>query len=248
MELDEYRRMAEVEEVHWWYRATRSLLTEVLSPYLEAGDRVLDAGGGTGATGSWLSEHGRLVVADMELVGLRLNRERHRADGFVAADLGRLPFATGSFAAVLCVTVLYHRAVASPGAVVAELARVTRPGGVVCLMEPGVRRLRRAHDRMTHAGRRFALSDLRALLTTNGLGVERATGAFSFLVPPAAAKAVIERGRVTSDLDEHDGGLGGLLGRMATLERALLRHVSLPAGLSVLAVGRVGEGGARPAH
>ena len=248
MELDEYRRMAEVEEAHWWYTATRALLSEVLSPHLAEGDRLLDAGGGTGATGAWLSEHGPLVVADMEAMGLRLNRERHQAEGFVAADVNRLPFAGDSFAAVLCVTVLCHRSIPSPAAVVGELARVTRPGGVVCLMEPGVRRLRRAHDRVTHTARRFSLSDLRGLLTDNGLRVERATGAYSFLVPAAAVKAVVERGRVASDLDEHHDGLGGVLGRAAALERGLLRHASLPAGLSVLAVGRVVDRHARPAH
>jgi ubiquinone/menaquinone biosynthesis C-methylase UbiE len=241
MELEEYRRMAEVEEAHWWYVATRALLGQVLSPYLVPGARVLDAGGGTGATGAWLGEHGRLVVADMEVMGLRLNRERHEAEGFVAADVGHLPFATNSFAAVVCVTVLFHRAIHSPAAVVGELARVTRPGGVVCLMEPGVRRLRRAHDRVTHAGRRFALSDLRRLLSANGLRVERATGAYSFLIPAAAAKAVVERGRVASDLDEHHDGLGGVLGRAAAAERAVLRRISLPFGLSVLAIGRVGD-------
>jgi hypothetical protein len=47
---------------------------------------------------------------------------------------------------------------------------------------------------------------------------------------------------VSSDLDEPRDGLGGLLGRAAALERALLRRISLPAGLSVLAVGRVGDG------
>jgi ubiquinone/menaquinone biosynthesis C-methylase UbiE len=248
MELDEYRRMAEVEEAHWWYVATRALVSDLMAPYLAKGDRLLDAGGGTGATGAWLSEHGRLVVADMEPTGLRLNRERHQAEGFVAADVKCLPFARDSFAATLCITVLCHRSIPSPAAVVGELARVTRPGGVVCLMEPGVRRLDRAHDRVTHTARRFSLSDLRSLLTENGLRVERATGAYSFLVPAAAAKAIVERGRVASDLDGHHDGLGGLLGRAAALERRLLRHVSLPAGLSVLAVGRVGDGRERHAQ
>jgi ubiquinone/menaquinone biosynthesis C-methylase UbiE len=241
MELDEYRRIAEHEEAHWWYVATRSLLNQTLSPYIATNERILDAGGGTGATGAWLGVHGRLVVADRETMGLRLNRERHEAAGFVAADLGRLPFTDGSFGAVLCVTVLYHRLVESPSAVVGELARVTRPGGVVCLMEPGVRRLRRAHDRVTPAARRFSLSELRSLLTANGLRVERATGAYTFLVPPAIVKAAVERGRSESDLDETDR-FAGVFTRVAAAERALLRHASLPAGLSVLAVGRVGGG------
>ena len=66
----------------------------------------------------------------------------------------------------------------------------------------------------------------------------RSTGAYSFLVPLAAAKALVERGRTASDLDRGRGGLGGLLPAVARAERAWLRHASLPFGLSVVALGR----------
>ena len=231
--------MAAVEEAHWWYRSTRALLDQVLGPALTPGATLLDVGGGTGATGAWMAARGRLVATDVEPVALALYREQHPdVTGVATADVARLPFADGSFDAVLCVTVLYHAGVASPVRAVAELARVTRPGGLVCLWEPGVRRLRRAHDRVTHAARRFSVADVRGLLTANGLHVERATGAYSFLVPPAAVKMVLERGETGSDLDRNPGGLGGALSAAARAERALLRRVSLPFGLSVLAVGR----------
>ncbi len=112
----------------------------------------------------------------------------HPAADVVACDARRLPFADASFDAVLCVTVLCHRSIESPVAAVGEMARVVRPGGLVCLWEPGVRRLRRAHDRVTHTGRRFSRRDLAELLTANGLTLERSTGAYSFLVPPAAVE------------------------------------------------------------
>jgi ubiquinone/menaquinone biosynthesis C-methylase UbiE len=239
MELDEYRRMAAVEDVHWWYRSTRALLEQVLDPVLTPGGTYLDAGCGTGATGAWMGTHGRLVATDFEPLALSLYRERHAdALGLARADVSRLPFASASFDAAVCVTVLFHQAIVSPVAAVAELARVVRPGGVVCLLEPGVRRLHRAHDRVTHAARRFSLAELRALLVHNGLAVERATGAYSFLVPVAAVKAMAERGHSASDLDRNQSGLGGTLSALASLERRLLRHASLPFGLSVLVVGR----------
>lgn len=243
MELDEYRRMAAVEDAHWWYGATRELLRSLLAPHLAdvagvAEAPLLDAGGGTGATGAWLSEHGPLVCADMEPLALALFREQHPEAELAAADVTRLPFASDAFAAALCVTVLCHRSIADPGDAVRELARVVRPGGIVCLMEPGVERLRRAHDRVTHTGRRFSRAGLRQLARAAGLDVVRATGAYSFLVPPAAAKAVFERGRTASDLDNNPGGMGGILGRLAAAERALLRRVDLPAGLSVVVVAR----------
>jgi ubiquinone/menaquinone biosynthesis C-methylase UbiE len=238
MEADEYRRMADVEDRHWWYRSTRALLRQVLTDRLVPGGRFLDDGGGTGATGAWLSEHGDLVVADVEPVALELFRERHDSLGAVAADVNRLPFADASFDAVLCVTVLCHRSIPSPVRAVGELVRVVRPGGVVCLWEPGVRRLHRAHDRVTHTARRFSRRELADLLTANGAPLEVSTGAYSFLVPAAAAKSVVEREETASDLDRHHGGLGGVLPAVAAAERRLLRHVALPFGLSVMAVGR----------
>ncbi len=238
MELAEYRRMAEVEDVHWWYRSTRTLLQQLLGPALAQGGRFLDLGCGTGATGAWLADHGRLIGADVEPIALTLLRERHPDVAGVAADASALPFADASFDAALCVTVLCHRSIASPADVVGELARVVRPGGVVCLWEPGVRRLRRAHDRVTHTGRRFSRRDLAGLLTANGLHIERSTGAYAFLVPAAALKTVLERGATSSDLDRHAGGLGGVLGAAARVEHWGLRRFDLPAGLSVVAVGK----------
>jgi ubiquinone/menaquinone biosynthesis C-methylase UbiE len=238
VEDEEYRRMAAVEQSHWWYVATRQLLRELLGPSLHPGAVLLDAGSGTGATGAWLAEHGRVVALDAEPQALRLYGELHADAGRVLGDLGRLPFADGVFDAALCVTVLYHQAISDPAAAMIELARVVRPGGVVCALEPGVRRLRRSHDRETHAARRFSLDDLRRLARNAGLEVRRATGAYSFLVPPAAVKSVAERGRSASDLDVQPGGFGGALGAAARAERSLIRRVGLPFGLSVAVVAR----------
>jgi SAM-dependent methyltransferase len=242
MEQEEYRRMAAVEQSHWWYRATRSLLRQVLSPMLSAptGRRLelLDAGGGTGATGAWLADHGDLVALDFEPMALAFYEELHPGARRVAGDLSAIGLKTESVDGALCVTVLCHQSIPSPAAAVAELARVVRPGGFVCLMEPGVRRLYRAHDRVTHTARRFARRDLRDLITGAGLELVSSTGAYSFLVPAAWIKMQLERGNTHSDLDENQSGLGGLFTTAARLERAVLRRVSLPVGLSVIAVGR----------
>jgi SAM-dependent methyltransferase len=239
MEAAEYRRMAEVEESHWWYAATRALLRQELAPRLKAGGVFLDAGGGTGATGAWLSSIGKVVCADFEPDALVANRSLHPdSAGFAAADLLQLPFADASFDATLCVTVLYHGLINDPLDAVREMVRVTKPGGIVCLWEPGVRRLRRAHDRETHGARRFSLSDLRGIADHAGLRVERATGAHAYLVPPAVVKAALERGRSASDLDNNQDGLGGLFTRVAAVERRLLKRTALPFGLSVMVIGR----------
>jgi SAM-dependent methyltransferase len=241
VEREEYERMAAVADRHWWYVATRELLRSVVEPLLppvHAGTRFLDAGGGTGNTGRWLAARAPTVLADLSPDALAVGPQV--APGYlgVRTDLARLPHPDATFDAVLCITVLYHEWVADPAVVVAELTRVTRPGGLVVLMEPGVRRLVRGHDRVTLNARRFSVGDLRRLVVGAGLDLVRATGAYSFLVPPAAVLAVAERGKTTSDVGRNEGGLGGVFPLAARAERALLRRVDLPAGLSVVAVGR----------
>ena len=237
LELDEYERMARAETRHWWYQATRRLLGDVFVPLLPPGALVLDAGCGTGGTGAWLAQRHRIVGLDAERQAVQLFARQHPGIPLLHADLSRLPLRERSVDAVLCVTVLCHRAVPDPAAAVGGLVRVLRPGGAICLLEPGVRRLRRAHDRAVHVARRFAVDDMRLLLSSNGCDVVRASGAYSFLVPPAAVKAVIERGRAASDLDGQGGAVGRVLGAMASAERRWLAARDLPAGLSVWAVG-----------
>ena len=238
MEMAEYRRMAETEETHWWYAATRALLRQLLEPSLTPGGTFLDVGAGTGATGAWLADLGTLVAVDFEHEALAMAAERHPLQRPVNADACALPVADASVDAVLCVTVLCHQSIDSPTSAVREFARVVRPGGIVCLWEPGVRRLRRAHDRVTHTGRRFSRLDLARCATDAGLDVIRSTGAHSYLVPPALVKAVLERGDVASDLDGHAGGLGGVLATAARAERAVLQRVDLPFGLSAITLAR----------
>lgn len=243
MEADEYRRMAAAGERHWWYESTRQLLMQLLEPHLSSlggPDRaiVLDAGGGTGATGGWMTAHAATVLADFEPMALDVARNDHPGVRPVAADLNRLPFADESFDAVLCVTALCHRMNPDPAAIVRDFARVVRPGGVVCLMEPGGKRLWRGHDEVTHTGRRFSVGELRSMVLGAGLDLQRATGAYSFLVPPAALMQLFERGAPRSDVGRNESGLGGTMSVLARAERRVLRRIDLPVGLSALALGR----------
>lgn len=232
--------MAAAGETHWWYRNTRTLLRQLIEPHLgqHTNPLQLDAAGGTGATGAWLAETGPTVVADFEHFALEVARQDHPGYLPARADLNHLPFDDHAFSAVLCVTALCHRMNPDPSAIVHEFARVTRPGGVIALMEPGGKSLWRSHDDVTHTGRRFSIGELRTMATDAGLEMITATGAYTFLVPPAFILGKIERGKGKSDVGRNESGLGGLFGLLAGAERRLIRRWSLPTGLSVIVIAR----------
>ena len=141
-------------QVRLWRRAVARITAAGLS------ERVLDLAAGTGTSSLTFTATGADCVAcDFSLGMLQAGRSRAgraRARGvrgggqtprdqggsggdrppgrlsFVAGDALRLPFADGAFDAV---TISFGlRNVASPGAALAEMRRVTRPGGrlVVC--------------------------------------------------------------------------------------------------------------------
>ena len=96
-----------------------------------AGHQVIDAGCGTGRFTRRLEADGATVIAiDRDRAALDLTGRRTRAPRLVA-DVHVLPIATASVDLACAVTVCEFAA--EPGAVIAELVRVTRPGGRVVI-------------------------------------------------------------------------------------------------------------------
>ncbi len=236
MELAEYARIAAVEDDHWWYRGTRTIAAELLAPWLGRGLRILDAGCGPGGNGAWLSKHGTVVGIDIEAEALRFVQERGRGHLPVRASLGAIPLADASVDVVLALTVLYS--VPDDELAVRELTRVLRPGGALLTVEPAFPSLRRAHDATVHGRRRYRRAGLAAIARAHGLEVRRVTYAYSFLAPPAAALAVMDRLRPRAEpsgqSDVERRALDRVFAPLAVGERAALRHLDVPFGTSVV--------------
>jgi demethylmenaquinone methyltransferase / 2-methoxy-6-polyprenyl-1,4-benzoquinol methylase len=125
----------------WW----RKVVAKAVGA--RAGERVLDLAGGTGTSSVAFTAAGAACVACDFSLGMlsagvgRLGGQGTRATAeagpvvFVAGDALRLPFADQSFDAV---TISFGlRNVADPGAALAEMYRVTRPGGRLVICEFG---------------------------------------------------------------------------------------------------------------
>lgn len=100
------------------------------------GERVLDAGCGTGRYTRRVAERGATITG-IDLDREMLDAARLKAPGatLIQGDLTALPFPDAHFDLTLAVTVLC--VVDPPQRAVAELVRVTRPGGRVVLAELG---------------------------------------------------------------------------------------------------------------
>lgn len=103
----------------------------VLAQVEVSGQRVCDAGCGTGRLTSRLESAGATVVGvDRDPAALAVAGSRVRGP-LVRADVQALPFPSGCFDLTVAVTVCEFTA--DPGQVIVELVRVTRPGGAVVI-------------------------------------------------------------------------------------------------------------------
>jgi demethylmenaquinone methyltransferase / 2-methoxy-6-polyprenyl-1,4-benzoquinol methylase len=98
------------------------------------GRKVLDLAAGTGTSSEPYADAGVHVVAcDFSLGMLRVGKRRRPDIDFVAGDATRLPFADNSFDAV---TISFGlRNVNEPDTALAEMLRVTKPGGRLVIAE-----------------------------------------------------------------------------------------------------------------
>jgi SAM-dependent methyltransferase len=238
MEVEEYARIAAAEDDHWWYRNTRALTAELLQPWLGTDQRILDAGCGPGGNGAWLASYGRVIGVDLAREALQFVRARRPATAPVLASAEHLPFADGAFDVAVGITLLYT--VRDDVAALGELARVLRTGGALLLLEPAFASLRRAHDVTVHGLRRYRRDELAALAERAGLRVRRSTYAYSFLAPPAALLAVLERrgSRSADDTgsDVERRALDRVFAPMAKAERRWLARHDVAVGTSVVVV------------
>ncbi|MFD9438043.1 class I SAM-dependent methyltransferase [Streptomyces sp. NPDC060006] len=128
---------------------------------LREGDRVLDAGCGTGRALPPLRDavgpSGVVLGADLTpaMLEAAAGAGRDRAGQLLVADVARLPLRTESLHAVFAAGLIAH--LPDPAENLRELARVVRPGGILALFHPIGRAALAARQ-----GRQITADDLRA--------------------------------------------------------------------------------------
>ncbi|MGA5898920.1 class I SAM-dependent methyltransferase [Streptomyces venetus] len=140
---------------------------------LRAGDRVLDAGCGTGRAlpplRAAVGPSGMVVGADLTPAMLReaVRAGRDRDGALLLTDVAALPVRSGSLDAVFGAGLISH--LPSPAGNLRELARVVRPGGVLALFHPiGRAALAARHGRALTPDDLRAEPNLRPLLARSG--------------------------------------------------------------------------------
>jgi SAM-dependent methyltransferase len=237
-----YEALAEAEPHSFWFRARNRLIVSTLRRHFPDARSLLELGCGTGFVLEALHAAFpalRLVGSELYEEGLAVARRRLPDVELVQLDARELPY-RDEFDVVGAFDVLEH--VDEDEAVLAEAHRAVRPGGGVVLLVPQHPRLWSAMDDVAHHVRRYTRRELVAKAVGAGFDVERVTSFVSSLLPAMAASRAARRllRRPYDPVAElRPGALNGVFERILDGERRLIeRGVSLPAGGSLLLVGR----------
>ena len=228
MEGTEVRKLAQLEDDHWWYRERRHLLAKAIAGLTPG--HALDIGAAGGGNTRVLREHGWDAVAlEYGQDGAEVAHERGLAT--VRADATRLPFSDAALDLVVAFDLLEH--LPDDDTAVAEVRRVLKPTGTYLVAVPADPRLWSSHDEAVDHVRRYTRSGLVDLLQRGGFEIADVRS-WNVLLRPVVA--MHRRRSSGSDLETVHPAVNFGLRTVITAER-YLPVGSLP-GVSLLVTAR----------
>ena len=194
MEGTEVRKLAELEDDHWWYRERRHLLAKAISGLTPG--RALDIGAAGGGNTRVLREHGWDAVA-LEYGADGAEVAKGRGLPTLRSDATKLPLADDSLDLVMAFDLLEH--LHDDDAAVAEVHRVLKQGGTYLVAVPADPKLWSSHDEAVDHVRRYTRDGLLSLLQRGGFEIKDVRSWNVLLRPVVAMRRKVSSG---SDLDD----------------------------------------------
>ena len=238
MERIVYDRMAELDERHWWYRARREILGDLIERKiaLPRDARILEVGCGTGHNLPMLKRFGRVDAIEVDAAA-RAMASKRLGHAVMDSPLPALPgISDRSYDLIAILDVIEHIDEDLRG--LKSLSDKLKPGGRILITVPAFPWMWSAHDVVNHHKRRYTRRTLRKLVEGAGLKLEMMSWFNSLLFPLAAAARLA--GRITGKEESDDklppAPVNALFETIFRLERYAVGRLPFPPGVSLVAI------------
>ena len=238
MERVVYQQMAELDDRHWWYRARRRIIADLIRREVRppANARILELGCGTGHNLAMLRQFGTVdgLELDPEARSLAEKRLGRRIFAVPLPEMRGVP--ERHYDLVAALDVIEH--LEDDRAAIESIARRLKPGRKFLMTVPAHQWMWSAHDVANHHQRRYSHAALRRLFDGTPFRLEKSGYFNSLLFPLAVAERLSSkiRGKDSADLSLPPAWLNKSLEKGFALERHAIGRVPLPPGLSLFAV------------
>jgi SAM-dependent methyltransferase len=240
MERVVFDRMAELDQVHWWFVARRRILAEVIRRIVKPPKkaRILEVGCGTGHNFGMLKQFGKLDACELDYCAraLATKRLRRKVEDAKLPDLSM--FERNSYDLVAVLDVLEH--VRGDVGALRAIHRRLKPGGALLLTVPANPWMWSAHDAAHHHFRRYSKRQLAKVLRDAGFEVQLLSYFNSLLFPLVASARIVGKivGKEAADDSLPAGPVNAALDKIFGLEAGLIGRFPMAFGVSLVAVVR----------
>ncbi|EKD94509.1 MAG: methyltransferase type 11 [uncultured bacterium] len=233
-----YRKIANNQDKHWWYRGMTAINLSFLNTYLskKRNLKILDAGCGPGVMLPHLKKYGDVLGVDLSDEALKFAKKRGSVK---KADITNLKIKDNTYDLIICMDVMYHTWVKDVNKALIEFKRVLKKGGMLLIREPAYNWMRGNEDRGSLTARRFSKDDLEKSLVKNGFKVQKISYVNFFLFPIVFAVRIygmMTNKKGNSDLSIPNNLVNNLLFLSLNIESYIIKYISLPFGSSLICV------------
>jgi len=224
MDLSRLERIRQMERSHFWFRGREALIEQLLLTRVAPPAEIVDLGCGTGRIAELLSQKGfRTLGVDL-----------HPAPQCVQANIEQLPLEENSCDLALLLDVLEH---VDDQAALQEACRIVRPGGWVILTVPAHAWLWSQRDEAAGHRRRYSRKMVQHLLQNASLEIEQ-IGYFQCLLFPLFILSRLSSRALPQTLEWEEQTDRPFLTQISLFEARLARHLPLPFGSTLFAIGK----------
>ena len=238
MERVVYQQMAELDDRHWWYRARRKIIADLIrrEAHLPPNAEILEIGCGTGHNLAMLSGFGHVEGLELDDEARAIS-ERRLGRSIMSSPLPELAGVPDRhYDLIGAFDVIEH--IDDDRAALGSIATKLKPGACFIMTVPAHQWMWSAHDRVNHHKRRYSTSQLKALFEGSPMKLQKLGYFNSLLFPLAVAERAVSklRGKEEADVKLPPALLNAALEKVFGAERYLAGRLPLPPGLSLFAV------------